>query len=163
MNRSEHEPTGTWDSLLDPPPGQYSTWKQGVEAGGLAARGGALPVRFGIRHLLGAIVLVSLLCMAARSLLWTEPLGILFWPVLMGFGMDRMAGRDGLLGGTVAGLVSFVVAFGVVCSGSQPLASGLANPWLLPGGVLFLGAGGCWGFYLSVWVYLIVETILQNL
>jgi hypothetical protein len=69
---------------------------------------------------------------------------------------------DGILGGTIAGLVSFVAAFGIVCSGPQPLATGFADPWFLPGTVLFLGAGGCWGFYLSVWVYLDVETILQS-
>jgi hypothetical protein len=136
-------------------------WKQGVELESLAGKRVGLPVLFSIRHLLGAIVLASLLCMTMRSLLLMEPLGILFWPVLLGFGTDRMAGGDGLLGGTIAGLVSFVATFGIVCSGTQPLATGFADPWFLPGAVLFLGAGGCWGFYLSVWVYLVVETILQ--
>jgi hypothetical protein len=162
MNRLEHESTGTSDSLLDRSPGQYSMWKQGVETGSLAGQRGGLPVRLGIRHLLGAIVLASLLCMAARSLLMVEPIGILFWPVLLGFGTDRMAGRDGLMGGTIAGLVSFVAAFAVICSGPQTLATGFAGSLFLPGTVFFLGAGGCWGFYLSVWVYLAVETILQH-
>ena len=99
--------------------------------------------------------------MSARSLLLREPIGILLWPVVLGFGTDRMAGRDGLVGGTIAGLVSFVAAFGVICSGPQPLATGFTNPWFLPGTLLFMGAGGCWGFYLSIWVYLVVETILQ--
>jgi len=137
-------------------------WQPGVKAGSLAAKRASLPVQFGVRHLLGAIVLASLMSMAVRSLLIMEPLGILLWPVLLGFGTDRMAGRDGVLGGTIGGLLSFVAAFGLVCSGPQPLVAGFADPWFLPGAVLFLGAGGCWGFYLSVWVYLIVETILQS-
>ncbi|MGA2706272.1 MAG: hypothetical protein ABSH35_35015 [Isosphaeraceae bacterium] len=163
MNRSEHDTRDLWDSLLDLPPGHLSTWKQGVKAGNLAGKRASLPLRFGVRHLLGAIVLASLTCMAVRSLLLMEALGILLWPVLLGFGTDRMAGRDGILGGTIAGLVSFVAAFGIVGSGPQPLATGFAKPWFLAGAVLFLGAGGCWGFYLSVWVYLVVETILQPL
>ena len=105
----------------------------------------------------------SLMCMAVRSLLLMEPLGILFCPVLLGFGTDRMAGRAGLLGGTIAGLVSFLAAFGVICLGPQSLTTGFADPWLLPGAVVFLGAGGCWGFYLSVWIYLVVENVLQYL
>lgn len=161
MNRIEHDSTASRDPLVDLPPGQYSTRKHRVQAGNLTEKREALPVRFGIRHLLGAIVLASLLCMAVRSLLLMEPLGILFWPVLLGFGTDRMAGRAGLLGGIIAGLVSFVAAFVVVCARPQALLPGFADPWFLPGAMLFLGAGGCWGFYLSVWIYLIVETILQ--
>jgi hypothetical protein len=162
MNQIEHDSTGTWDSLLDLPRGRYSTWEEGVELGSLAGKRVGSPLRLGIRHLLEAIVLASLLCMVVRSLLFMEPIGILFWPVLLGFGTDRMAGGDGLMGGTIASLVSFAAAFGVVCSGPQPLATGFADLWFLPGAVLFLGAGGCWGFYLSVWVYLVVETILQH-
>ena len=141
---------------------ETALWKPGVKAGNLADKRAALALRFGVRHLLGAIVLASLMCMAVRSLLSMEALGILLWPVLLGFGTDRMAGRDGILGGTIGGLFSFVAAFGIVCSGPHPLATGLADPWFLPGAVLCLGAGGCWGFYLSVWVYLVVETILQS-
>jgi hypothetical protein len=162
MNRSEHNTPGSWHSLLDLPPGHFSTWKQGLKAGTLTGKRTSLSVRFGVRHLLGAIVLASLMCMAVRSLLLMGPVGILLWPVLLGFGTDRMAGRDGILGGTIGGLLSFTAAFGIVCSGPQPLATGFADPWFLPGAVLFLGAGGCWGFYLSVWVYLVVETILQS-
>jgi hypothetical protein len=162
MNRSEHDTPDLWDSLLDLQPGHLSTWEPGVEAGILAGKRASLPVQFGVRHLLGAIVLTSLMCMTVRSLLLMEPLGILLWPVLLGFGTDRMTGRDGIPGGTIGGLLSFVAAFGIVCSGPQPLATGFADPWFLPGAFLFLGAGGCWGFYLSVWVYLVVETILQS-
>ena len=162
MNRFEHDTPGSWHSLLDLPPGHYSTWKQGVKAGNLVGKRASLPLRFGVRHLLGAIVLASLMCMAVRSLFLMEALGILLWPVLPGFGTDRMAGRAGILGGTIGGLFSFVAAFGIVCSGPHSLATGLADHWFLPGAVLFLGAGGCWGFYLGVWVYLVVETILQS-
>ncbi len=162
MNRSEHDTPDLWDSLLDLPPGHLFTWEPGEKVGNLAGKPASLPLRFGVRHLLGAIVLASLMCMAVRSVLLMEPLGFLLWPVLLGFGTDRMAGRDGILGGTIAGLVSFVAAFGIVGSGPQPLATVFANPWFLPGALLFLGAGGCWGFYLSVWVYLVVETILQS-
>jgi hypothetical protein len=162
MNRSEHDTPGSWHPLLDLPAGRLSTWEHGVKAGSPAGKRAALPLRFGVRHLLGAIVLSSLMCMVVRALLLMEPFGILLWPVLLGFGTDRMAGRDGILGGTIAGSVSFVAVFGVVGSGPQPLATVFADPWFLPGAVLFLGTGGCWGFYLSVWVYLVVETILQS-
>jgi hypothetical protein len=148
MNRFEHDTPGSWHSLLDPP-GHSSTWKPGVKAGNLAGKRASLPLRFGVRHLLGAIVLASLMCMAVRSLLLMEPLGILLWPVLLGFGTDRMAGRAGILGGTIGGLFSFVVAFGIVCSGPRPLATGFADPWFLPGAVLFLGAGGGGGLGLA--------------
>ena len=145
MNRLEHDSTASWDLLLDLPPGQYSTWKHGVEAGELTGKRGASPVRFGIRHLLGAIVLASLMCMAVRSLLLMEPLGILFWPVLLGFGTDRMAGRDGLLGGTIAGLGSFVAAFVVVCCAASSTRDGVCRSlvptlrYTLPGRGWLLG------------------------
>ncbi|HWU39203.1 MAG TPA: hypothetical protein VN203_16285, partial [Candidatus Acidoferrum sp.] len=106
MNRFEHDTPGSWHSLLDLPPGHYSTWKQGVKAGNLVGKRASLPLRFGVRHLLGAIVLASLMCMAVRSLFLMEALGILLWPVLPGFGTDRMAGRAGILGGTTGGLFS---------------------------------------------------------
>ncbi len=162
MNRSEQTTPGSRHSFLDPPPGHSSSWKPGVKSGTLAGKRASTPLRFGVRHLLEAIVLASLLCMAVRSLLLMQPLGILLGPVLLGFGTDRMAGRDGVLGGTIGGLLSFVAAFGLVCSGPQPLATVFADPRFLPGAVLFLGAGGCWGFYLSIWVYLVVETVLQS-
>jgi hypothetical protein len=161
MNRLDHDRTYAWDSLLGLPHGHLSSWKQSREFESFSGKRAGLPVPLGVRHLLVTIVLASLLCMAARSLLLREPLGILIWPVLQGFGTGRMAGLDGLMGGTIAGLISFVAAFGVVCSGSQSLTTAFADPWFLPGALLFLGAGGCWGFYLSIWIYHVVETILQ--
>src|SRR6516164_8765113 len=133
MNRLDHDRTDTWDSLGDLPPGHYSNWKQSLRFDSLSGKRAGLPVPLGVRHLLLAIVLASLLCMATRSMLLREPLGILVWPVLLGFGTARMAGWDGLIGGTIAGLISFLAVFGVVWSGSQPLATAFADPWFLPG------------------------------
>ncbi len=103
----------------------------------------------GIWHLLALIVLASFLCMTLRSIARAEVLGILTWPVLFGFGVERRAGGHGVWGGTVGGLLAFGGA-GIV------LAS-------IPLGVISLPAGACWGFYLSVWLYIIVETFLQSL
>src|SRR5208337_3122728 len=55
MNRSERDTPDLWDSLLDLPHGHLSTWKQGVKAGNLAGKRASLSLRFGVRHLLGAI------------------------------------------------------------------------------------------------------------
>jgi hypothetical protein len=119
--------------------------------------------RFGLRALLALVGLAGLFCMAVRSVFFAEPLGILLWPVILGFGADRLAGRAGISGGTIAGLLSFLMVYGVICSGPRPLTAGVADPWFLPSAMLFLGAGGCWGFYLSVWLYMGVETMLQQL
>ncbi len=61
MNRSEHDTPDLWDSLLDLPPGHLFTWEPGEKVGNLAGKPASLPLRFGVRHLLGAIVLASLL------------------------------------------------------------------------------------------------------
>ena len=117
--------------------------------------------RLQVWHLLLVIVLASLMCTAVRSLLLMDPIGILVWPVLVGFGTDRLVGGRGIWGGTIGGLAAFATRAGLAVAGPQSLASGLQDPWFLLASVLALGAGICWGFYLSVWVYLIVETVLQ--
>jgi hypothetical protein len=113
-----------------------------------------------VRHLLAIIALASLLCMAVRSLLVMSPIGILLWPVLLGFGTERLIGGHGVLGGSIGGVLGFVAA---TCLAAWP-GSGAVG-WCGPGFLSFpfvaLAAGACWGFYLSVWVYLLVETALQ--
>jgi hypothetical protein len=111
-------------------------------------------------HLLQAIALASLLCMAVRSLMVTDMVGILVWPVLLGFGTDRLVGGGGLWGGTIGGLVAFAVA-DFAFAGPASVPGAWTDPWILVVSVFALGSGICWGFYLSVWVYLIVETVLQ--
>jgi hypothetical protein len=118
-------------------------------------------MRLAVRQLLLVIVLASLMCMAFRSFLVMDPIGILAWPVFVGFGIDRVVGGRGLWGGTIGGLLAFAGAAGLAFSGAPPRASGWIDPWLLLVSGLTLGSGICWGFYLSVWVYLLVEAILQ--
>jgi len=117
--------------------------------------------RLQVWHLLMVIVLAGLMCMAVRSLMVMDPLGILVWPVLVGFGTDRLLGGRGVWGGTIGGLAAFATGAGLVLAGPQALAGGWPDPWIVLVSVLALGSGICWGFYLSVWVYLIVETVLQ--
>jgi hypothetical protein len=107
------------------------------------------------------VVLASFLCMGFRSLLTLDLIGILVWPVLLGFGAERCAGGHGVCGGTIASLLAFGTAGMVLLSGSQGFALTSFGPWLNPFVLLMLAAGGCWGFYLSVWVYILFETILQ--
>jgi hypothetical protein len=117
--------------------------------------------RLQVRHLLLWVVLASLMCMAVRSLLVMDPIGILVWPVLLGFGADRLRGGRGVWGGTAGGLLAFAAAAVAAFCGGPPSAGGWSDPRLVLVSVLTLAAGICWGFYLSVWVYMIVETVLQ--
>jgi hypothetical protein len=111
--------------------------------------------------LLWIILLASILCMALRSLLLMDAVGILIWPVLLGFGTGRMVGGHGVWGGTIAGFLSFLstallLSWGVVSSSFWSSA-----PWTFSPLIVAVGAGICWGFYLSIWAYIVVETILQ--
>jgi hypothetical protein len=106
------------------------------------------------------IVLASFLCMAVRSILLPDRVGLLIWPVLLGFGVERWMKGHGVLGGTLGGLLSFVAAGLVLMSGHAPSA---LDPLLIPVSLVSICAGCCWGFYLSVWVYIMVETVLQRL
>jgi hypothetical protein len=162
MSRSDRLAQDNWDPLFDVPPEYSQRNQRPANIDPVPRKHSSFRARFGVKHLLQAIALSSLLCMSARSLLFMDPLGILFWPVLLGFGTNLLVGGDGIVGGTIGGLLLSLAAFGIAGSGPQPLAAGIADPWFLPLTVLSLNAGGCWGFYLSVWVYLIVETILQS-
>jgi hypothetical protein len=119
--------------------------------------------RFGLSHLLVLIVLASFLCMSLRAIVLVDILGILAWPVLLGFGLERWAGGHGVWGGTVGGLLGFGGAGVLVLSGMQAFTVTPSILWLNPLSLLWLAAGACWGFYLSVWLYMIVETLLQAL
>jgi hypothetical protein len=108
------------------------------------------------------VVLASLFCMAVRALLRLEPIGILIWPVVFGFGLDRLAAGNGVIGGTAGGLLGFL-ATGLVLCGVGWLTGPVSAPWPLASCALVVLAGACWGFYLSVWLYMIVETVYQLL
>ena len=99
--------------------------------------------------------------MAIRSLLVLDALGILVWPVLAGFGTDRMMGGHGVWGGTIGGVLSFIAASWIAATWPGMIGGSWSDPRGLALFLLSLGAGACWGFYLSVWVYLLVETVLQ--
>jgi hypothetical protein len=109
------------------------------------------------------IVLASFCCMAVRSFLLFDALGILMWPVLLGFGLERWAGGHGVWGGTLGSLLAFAAACVLLISGQQGFAFTSFAVWLNPLVLLAAGAGTCWGFYVSIWFYLIVETFLQLL
>jgi hypothetical protein len=101
--------------------------------------------------------------MAVRSLQELEPFGMLVWPVILGFGIDRLVGGYGVLGGTAGGVLSFIAASWIAASSPGMIGGYWSDPRVLALAVLSLGAGTCWGFYLSVWIYLVVETVLQYL
>ncbi len=140
-----------------------SSGKYSRIAGLPAAELVGLRVRFELRHVLLLIVLASLLCMAVRSFLLLDFTGMLIWPALLGFGVERLLGGHGVLAGTIGGAVSFAGAAAVFFSGHRSIATALFDPGFIPVTLMLLAAGICWGFYLSIWVYIIVETILQYL
>ena len=106
-------------------------------------------MRLQVRHMLLMVVLASPMCMAVRSLLVMDPIGILVWPVLLGFGTDRLLGGRGVRGGTIGGLLAFATAAGLAIAGSQPTLAGWTDPWLSLVPVVALASGICWGFYLA--------------
>ena len=153
MNRTEPPASGIWDSLLD----GLSPSSRGKPE---SSRDTPLPARFSVSHLLMIVMLASLFCMAARSLLTLDPLGILIWPVLLGFGTERMVGGHGVMGGTIGGVLSFAIS-SWIASTTPGLGAYWSDPRFLALSVLSIGAGVGWGFYLSVWVYILVETARQ--
>ena len=111
-----------------------------------------LPVRFTIRHMAGLVAFAGLAFALLRSLILFDPFGILLWPVVLGFASDRALGGNGVAGGTIGGALGFEVAAGAAT------VLGIATQVTL---LIALAAGSCWGFYLSIWIYMVVETILQ--
>jgi hypothetical protein len=118
--------------------------------------------QFGLRRFLMIGVLAGLFFMSARSLLAMNPIGILLWPILLGFGIERLWGGHGVLGGTIGGVLTCLAANSIASSRPGLIGGYWSDPTFLALTVLSLGAGTCWGFYLSVWVYLLVETVSQN-
>jgi hypothetical protein len=154
MSRMQQSSSVIWDSVLD----GHSPPARATEE---PSRDAPLPARWHVKLLLLMVVLASVFCMAGRSLLMMDPLGILFWPVLAGFGTDRLGGGHGVWGGTMGGVLSFLAASWIAFTWPGMIGGYWGDPRSLALFLLSLGAGTCWGFYLSVWVYLLVETALQ--
>jgi hypothetical protein len=81
---------------------------------------------------------------------------LLVWPVLLGFGIDRLCTGEGVWGGTGAGALGFA-GMALALPGGLVLGNGALNPI---GFLSTLVVGAIWGFYLSVWIYMIIETII---
>jgi hypothetical protein len=92
-----------------------------------------------------------------RSWLVLDFIGLLIWPVLLGFGIDRLCAGEGIWGGTGAGALGFAGMALAVPGGLLVRSSGALNPI---GFLSTLVVGAIWGFYLSIWTYMIVETII---
>jgi hypothetical protein len=132
----------TWLLETEWDPGKRSKVKRdSKDAGGRSSS-----IRLELRQWLAVIALIGLLFAVIRSLLVLDGPGLLIWPVLLGFGIDRFCGGYGVWGGTGAGALGFA-----------GIAMGLFD-WL--GLLPLMVVGAIWGFYLSVWTYMIVETII---
>lgn len=116
-------------------------------------------MRIGLRRCLWLVVLASVFCTAVRSAVDGDVPGLLTWPVLLGFGVHRAAAGNGVAGATVGGLFGFGL---VAYQGwtSPGLSVSVGN---IPMCLLLLSAGACWGFYVGVWAYIIVESICQSI
>ena len=100
-------------------------------------------MRLELWRLLAIVALAGLFLAAIRSFLLADLVGLLVWPVMLGFGIDRLCRGHGVLGGTVAGCLA------LISSNSDP-------EWA----VILAAMGATWGFYLGVWLYIIVETLI---
>jgi hypothetical protein len=94
-------------------------------------------------RMLAAVALAGLVFATMRSIVEGDYATLLLWPTMAGFGIDRLWRGHGVLGGTVASGLGFAMAT------SNPEASILCGV-----------AGLIWGFYLGVWIYIIVETLI---
>jgi hypothetical protein len=159
MSRTEPPRSGTWDDFLDgfPEPGKGEPGPGELFTGSRVST----PWQFGLRHLLMVVVLAGLLFMSARSLLAMNPIGILIWPILLGFGIERTWGGHGVVGGTIGGVLTCLAANFIASSRPGLIGGYWSDPLFCSLTVLSLGAGTCSGFYLSVWVYLLVETLSE--
>jgi hypothetical protein len=133
----------TWLLETEWDPGKRSKVKRDSKDTG----GRPSSIRLELRQWLAVIALIGLLFAVIRSLLVLDGLGLLIWPVLLGFGIDRFCGGYGVWGGTGASALGFA-GIAIALTGG-PLG-------LLP----LMVVGAIWGFYLSVWTYMIAETIV---
>jgi hypothetical protein len=128
----------TWLLETEPESGSSSGEKKGKDRA--KARGSP---RVELWRMLAAVALAGLVFATMRSIVEGDYAALLLWPTMAGFGIDRLCRGHGVLGSTVAGGLGFAV-----------LTAG-------PGSLLvFTAAGLIWGFYLGVWLYIVVETLL---
>ena len=120
-------------------------------------RGRFASSRIELRDLLALTALAGLFFAVVRSWIVLDVVGLLIWPVLLGFGIDRLCAGQGVWGGTGAGALGFAGMALALPGGLLALSSGALNPI---GFLSTLVVGAIWGFYLSVWIYMIVETII---
>jgi hypothetical protein len=146
-------PDRTWLLESELAPGRPFKSKQGFRK----HRGRFPSTRIELRYLLAVIALAGLFFAVVRSWLVLDVIGLLIWPVLLGFGIDRLCAGEGVCGGTGAGALGFVGMALAVPGGLLVLSSGALNPI---GFLSTLVVGAIWGFYLSIWIYMVVETII---
>jgi hypothetical protein len=134
-------------------------WASGSDlrdkAGAREPSGYGPSMRFELRRMLAFIALVGLLFAAIRSFLAADFIGLLAWPAMLGFGIDRLCGGHGTWGGTVAGGLG-LAALATAVGGARGFAGVASEPAAF---LLFAGMGAIWGFYLSIWFYIVVETL----
>jgi hypothetical protein len=100
-------------------------------------------MRLELWRLLAIVALAGLFFAAFRSFLLADLVGLLVWPVMLGFGIDRLGRGHGVLGGTLAGCLALI--------SSNPDLDWVA---------ILAAMGATWGFYLSVWLYILFETLI---
>ena len=92
-------PDRTWLLESESAPGGPFKSKQGLRK----PRGRFSSTRFELRYLLAVTALAGLFFAVVRSWLVLDFIGLLIWPVLLGFGIDRLCAGEGVWGGTGAG------------------------------------------------------------
>jgi hypothetical protein len=143
----------TWLLESESAPGGPFKLKQGLGK----PRGRSSSTRFELRYLLAVTALAALFLAVVRSWLVLDFIGLLIWPVLLGFGIDRLCAGEGVWGGTGAGALGFAGMALAFPGELLLLSSGALNPI---GFLATLVVGAIWGFYLSIWTYMVVETII---
>ena len=146
-------PDRTWLLESELAPGRPFKSKQGLRK----PRGRFSSTRIELRDLLAVTALAGLFFAVVRSWIAIDFIGLLIWPVLLGFGIDRLCAGEGVWGGTGAGALGFAGMALARPGGLLVLSSGALNPI---GFLSTLVVGAIWGFYLSIWTYMIVETII---
>ena len=111
-----------------------------------------------LRYLLAVIALAGLFFAVVRSWLVLDVIGLLIWPVLLGFGIDRLCAGQGVWGGAGAGALGIAGMTLALPGGLLFLSSGAFNPI---GFLSTLVVGAIWGSYLSICNYMIIETIIS--
>ena len=149
----DSDPDRTWLLESESLPGRTFKSKQGFRKPG----GRFTSTRIELRYLLAVTALVGLFFAVVRSWLVLDFMGLLIWPVLLGFGIDRLCAGEGVWGGTGAGALGFAGMVLALPGGYLALSSGALNPFEFLSALI---VGAIWGFYLSIWIYMVVESMI---